>query len=112
MKRGSRFPRRLIRWTSVCVCFALALSILTINPLQIAGSKGGYAGRSGRERVVPPEPIPQQPNGRKVTPAPPVSGPPAASLPNLDEVKQRRHEAPRAPEPVSSTLRSRRKPLE
>lgn len=39
MKRVRRFPLRLIRLTSLSVCFALLLSALTNNPVQSKGSK-------------------------------------------------------------------------
>jgi hypothetical protein len=103
MKRTHRFPARLIRWTSSCVCFVLLLSCFVVTPLanldhnRTVLAKGQSSSQNG--------------NIKKVDPAPPVTGPPAANLPNLDEVKLRR-QAPRAPEPVSSTLRARRKPIE
>lgn len=43
---------------------------------------------------------------------PPQKGAPAANLPNLDEVRQRRDPEPEAPAAVPSTRRSKRKPLE
>jgi YD repeat-containing protein len=51
-------------------------------------------------------------NGKKLSPAPPVTGAPEASLPSLEETRQRRHVEPRARQPIPSTVRSRRKPLE
>src|SRR6266404_5446787 len=41
----------------------------------------------------------------------PQAGPPAASVPNLDEVKGRNQPAPSAPPHLPSTIRSRHKPL-
>jgi len=104
MRRTHRLPARLIRWTSLSVCFVLVLSCFVVTPLAKPDhkSKALAQGQSGS----------QNGKAKKVEPAPPVTGPPAANLPNLDEVKQRRQEAPRAPEPLSSTLRSRRKPIE
>src|SRR6266404_8308237 len=104
MKRTHRLPARFIRWTSLCVCFALVLSCLVVTPLgsfdhsSTALAQGQTGSLNG--------------NAKKVEPAPPLAGPPAANLSNLDEVKLRGQEAPHAPESVSSTLRSRRKPLE
>ena len=36
MKRARRFPQRLVRWTSLCVCFARALSCRAIVPFASA----------------------------------------------------------------------------
>jgi YD repeat-containing protein len=103
MKRAHRFPQRLVRWTSLCVCLALVLTSLAMVPL--AGGNNSIALAQGRS---------DSPNGkgRKVSPAPPVPGAPAASLPNLDEVRQRPNIVPAAPAPNPSLIRSRRKPLE
>src|SRR6266404_4470520 len=104
MKRTHRFPARLIRWTSLCVCFVLVLSCFVVMPVAnfdhnpTALAKGQSSSQNA--------------NVKKVEPAPPVAGPPAGNLPNLDDVKLRRAVAARAPEPVNSTLRSRRKPIE
>src|SRR6266481_7465698 len=104
MRRTHRLSARLNHWTSLSVCFALVLSCFVVTPQAKPNhnSKALQQGQNG----------PGNGNGKKVEPAPPVTGPPAANLPNLDEVKQRRQEAPRAPEPLSSTLRSRHKPIE
>jgi hypothetical protein len=51
-------------------------------------------------------------NVRKVKPEPPVKGAPPFDLPNLDEVKQRPQRGPEAAPAVSSSTRSRHKPLE
>src|SRR5205807_8182669 len=48
-------------------------------------------------------------NGR--TGARPESGPPAANLPNLDEVRGKKHPKPEAVPPIPSTMRSQHKPL-
>jgi len=94
MRRTHRLHARLIRWTSLSVWLALVLSCFVVTPLAKPNhnSKVLWQGQSGS----------QNGNVKKVEPAPPVTGPPAANLPNLDEVKQRRHDAPRAPEPVST----------
>ncbi|HEY8188612.1 MAG TPA: DUF4214 domain-containing protein, partial [Pyrinomonadaceae bacterium] len=42
----------------------------------------------------------------------PQAGPPAATLPNLDEVRRARQRRPKAPPPVPSTVRGPRKPIE
>src|SRR5438552_1194299 len=39
MKRARRFPLRLVRWTSLWVCFALVLSCLAIVPFASATGK-------------------------------------------------------------------------
>src|SRR5262249_2496918 len=51
-------------------------------------------------------------NGSRVTPLPGVLGPPAANLPNLDELRQRIHVPPQALMPLPSVDRSPRNPLE
>ena len=78
MRRTHRLPARLIRWTSLSVCFALILSCFVVTPLAKPNhnSKALSQGQSGS----------QNGNVKKVEPAPPVTGPPAANLPNLDEV--------------------------
>lgn len=100
MRRLHRLSVRCIRGISLTVSFALILSVLTINPLRSSAGKGLGHGRGGQLR-----------NGKSKGDKP-VTGPPAASLPNLDEMKQRGPEAPRVPHHLSSTLRSRRKPVE
>jgi len=42
----------------------------------------------------------------------PESGPPEATLPNLDEVRRKHHQKPEAPAHAPSVIRSRRKPIE
>jgi hypothetical protein len=115
MKRAHRFSPRLVRWISLSVCFALILSVLTTGPLQAVNGKGfGYERRT-KPITKPSPPVPQgrreppKGNGKKVDPVPPQPGPPAVSLPNLDEARRLRPSAPRAPEPVASTMRSKRK---
>jgi Tol biopolymer transport system component len=107
MKRLHRLPARIIRSTNVLICFALILSVIAgVVPFQTASSKesirlrqqGNGQGNNGRER--------------RVNPPAPRTGPPAANLPNLNEVQHRRVEAPRAPNTLPSLMRSRRKPLE
>src|SRR5262249_15810909 len=47
---------------------------------------------------------------RRVAPLPPQPGPPAANLPNLDDLRTRRNSGPvQAQRPIPSTMRSRRK---
>src|SRR5437868_14875739 len=55
---------------------------------------------------------PKKGQGRRVRPEPPQPGAPAATLPNLDEARSRLPREPQAPPPVTSTMRSRHKPLE
>ncbi len=107
--------QRLVRWTSLCVCFALVLSALAIVPFASVTGKS-RSGRNetptrrGSERVDLAQ---GQGNGqvRRVNPVPPQKGPPAATLPNLDEVKRRHDPAPKTPAAMSSSVRSKRKPL-
>jgi hypothetical protein len=73
MRRARRFPQRLVRWMSLCVCLALVLTSQAMVPLT--GTNNSIALAQGSD----------SPNGkgRKVTPAPPERGAPAANLPNL-----------------------------
>jgi YD repeat-containing protein len=104
MKRAHRFPQRLVRWTSLCVSFALILSCFVLTPLANFNHNSKVLAQGQTDSL--------NGNVKKVEPAPPVAGPPAGNLPNLDEVKLRGQEPPHAPASVSSTVRSRRKPLE
>src|SRR5437773_5045178 len=110
MKRARRFPQRLVRWTSLWVCFALVLSCLAIVPFASVTGKS----RRGRGTSPTVREGSGQGNGqeRRVTPPTPLAGPPKAGLPNLDDLRRsaddsRRH-GPRevhAPAPVPSTQR-------
>jgi Tol biopolymer transport system component len=102
MKRTARFPRQLVRWTSVIACLALLVSAVV----------GGPFAKNSRPTRLDPRNAQQNDEGRRVAPLPPRTGPPGANLPNLDEVKHRATEAPRTPEALPSLMRSRRKPLE
>jgi hypothetical protein len=103
MKHARPFPRRLVRFVSLSVSFTLLLSVLTNIPVGSASSKKPVTRGSDRA---------QDEKRKKADAVPPKSGPPEARLPNLDEERQRHRVAPRAPEPVESTSRSRRKPIE
>jgi len=103
MRGARRFPQRLVRWTSLCVCLALVLTSLAMVPL--AGGNNSIALAQGQS-------VSPNGKGRKVTPAPPETGAPAANLPNLNEVKRRRQREPEAPPDVPSIMRSRRRPIE
>src|SRR5260370_23425098 len=102
MRRTHRLPARLIRWTSLSVCLVLVLSCFVVTPLAKSNhnSRAVAKGQRGND------------NAKKVEPAPPVAGPPAANLPNLDEVRQRLQQATSAPIPILSTMRSRHKAVE
>lgn len=86
MRRTHRRPHAWIRFTSLSVCFALLFSAAAGIPVCSA---------SGREstRVRSQE---QHGNERRITPAPPRTGPPAPNVPNLDQVKHQQIPAPRA----------------
>src|SRR6266481_1086949 len=101
MRRTHRLSARLIRWTSLSVCFALVLSCFVVTPLAKPNHHSTVLaqGQSGS----------QNGKGKKVEPAPPVTGPPGANLPNLDEVRHRRQDAPAPPPQIPSTMRSPRK---
>ena len=95
--------RRAFPHISLCLCLALLLSGLSSRPIEAASGE-----RSD------PFSTRQQTSGQesRVAPLLPRTGPPAANLPNLDEVKRQQVDAPRAPEALPSTMRSRRKPLQ
>src|SRR3989442_3836057 len=99
MKRAHRFPRRLIQWISLSVCFALFLSVLA--PFHFASSKESKTPTHARNS-----------QGKKVQAVPPQPGPPAASLPNIEEARRRQHPEPEAKPNIPSLMRSRRRPLE
>jgi YD repeat-containing protein len=117
MRCTRRFPNRLIRWTSLFVGFALVLPMLLGAPSATA--KGPHPVKSSERSLKPTaqqsenrrQPAPKD-GGKRVDPIPPQRGAPAANLPNINELKTRRPVAPRAPEPVPSTMRSRRKSVE
>src|SRR5712671_6796631 len=107
MKRARRFPQRLVRWTSLCVCFALVLSSFVLFPSQVSIGKSA--------KFKSPAQNPQgngNSQGSRVNARPPQPGPPKGTLPNLDEMRfatdnARRHGARpvHAPQPVPSTQR-------
>src|SRR6266849_6980526 len=105
MKRARRFPQRLVRWTSLCVCFALVLSCLVVPFASVTGKGRGSRGSSPTVREG------AQGNGqeRRVTPRPPQPGPPAGRFPNLDDMRsateqwRRNGHTVHAPDPVPST---------
>jgi|GEM_PF-2486401 len=99
-----RLPARLIRLSSLCVCFALLFSAIAGIPFQTASSNNSIRIRQQAGR--------QNGNERRVSPPPARSGPPAANLPDLNEVRHATLEAPRAAVTLPSTMRSRRKPLQ
>jgi YD repeat-containing protein len=101
MRRARRFPQRLVRWTSLCVCLALIVTSLAMVPL--GGAYKSIALAQGSD----------SPNGkgRKVTPAPPERGAPAANLPNLDEVRRTPQPVPQPQPQIPSLMRGLRKPL-
>ncbi|MDX6528871.1 MAG: hypothetical protein QOH41_1161 [Blastocatellia bacterium] len=103
MERARRFPRRLVGLTSLSVCFALLSSGLINIPVQSASPEKGVSPGRGQ---------PQGVQSKKAKPEAPKQGPPEASLPNLDEAKQRRDDGARPPLIMPSSTRSRRKPLE
>ena len=117
MKRAHRVSQRLVRWTSLCVTFALVLTSLVVPFTSVSGKngKGRYRTARGSERVNhAPETSATQGQGngqgRRVNPPTPQPGPPPGRLPNLDDMKRatdqdRRNGGRRvhAPDPVPST---------
>jgi hypothetical protein len=86
--RNSSLRKSLAISLAILICFALLFSTLVI-PRRAAASGGQGQARQGR----------------------PEAGPPAANLPNLDEVRRKRQPEPQAPPQVPSTMRARRKAL-
>ncbi len=79
---------------AVLICCALVFSTLVVARQAAASGASGQGGGQGQTRRGTPE-----------------RGPPAADLPNLDEVRRKRHAKPQAPPHVPSLMRGRRKPL-
>jgi hypothetical protein len=52
MKSAYRFPQRLIRWTSACVCFALVLSFLALVPFHVAASQALTTQETERDKAI------------------------------------------------------------
>jgi hypothetical protein len=115
MPRTHRFPRRLVRLTSLLVSFGLMLSMFVVGPsgttakaprnLKTAlGSLNSLTPQStsGRERAP-------RDAGKRVDPIPAERGAPAADLPNLDQLRRRKPEKLKAPPPIPSTKRAPRK---
>jgi hypothetical protein len=100
MRRARRFSTRLVRWTSLCVCFTFVLSFFAVVPFPQAPTS--FAQGQG----------PPNGQGTSVPAPPPVVGPPAANLPDIDQVRQRPNTAPQAPMHLPSMQRTRRKGLE
>jgi YD repeat-containing protein len=107
MKRARRFPQRLVRWTSLCVCFVLVLTSFVLFPSQVSIGKNTRSGKPSANSGA-------QSNGqeRRVAPRPPQPGPPPGTLPNLDDMRSatdqwRRHggHSVHAPDPIPSTQR-------
>lgn len=105
MRRTHRLPTRFISWISLSGCFSLLLTSLAIVPLPLVSSKSALVSQGESNQGT-------NDKARKVKADPPQKGAPAANLPNLDEVRQRRDPEPEAPAAIPSTMRSKRKPLE
>jgi hypothetical protein len=105
MMTASLISRRFTQSISLGLCFALILTMLAVG--QVSLTRTAKAQSRGRDKS-------DQSNGtaRRVKPNPPEQGAPAFTLPNLDEVKRRRQNKAEAPNPVPSTVRSKRKPRE
>src|SRR6266403_458759 len=89
-------------WLACSLCLLLVISSL-VQPLISSASE---------RRLIPLSSSTQHPNseGTKVTPLPPERGTPTGlNLPNLDEVRYRQRQELKAPPPIESTMRSRRK---
>src|SRR5258708_33498717 len=78
-----RFPQRLVRWTSLCVCFALILTSVVLFPSQVSIGKNTRSGKPSANSGA-------QGNGqeRRVAAPTPQAGPPRAGLPDLDDLRR------------------------
>ena len=76
------------------------------NLKRVPGSLNSLTPQStgGRERAP-------KDAGKRVDPIPAETGAPAADLPNLDQLRRRKPEKPKAPPPIPSTKRAPRKGL-
>src|SRR5437899_69377 len=99
--------RHLSRWMVLPLGFLLILSCVTYPTVDASGSMPiSRLGKARRNAQV------VSGKAKKVPPVPPQPGPPQAVLPNLQAERHRRWPAPVAPTGVTSTRRSKRKPLE
>ena len=106
MKRARRLSQRLVRWTSLCVCFALVLSCLAIVPFaSVTGKSRSGRGSSPTVREGSVQGSSLNGQGRRVAAPQPQPGPPRAGLPNLDDVRRATPRVPRAPLPIPSRQR-------
>src|SRR5262249_50771001 len=107
------FPKRLVRWTSLCVCFALVLTSLAVIPFASVTGKSGRTRRSSpivREGSASSPDAQGQGNGPRLKVPTPLAGPPPGTVPKLDDLRratddERHHErkAVHAPDPIPST---------
>src|SRR5258708_29234233 len=106
MNCDRRFLQRTVRLIVSRLCLVGVVASLSIAPVSQAGNRrpwltrpitGQRNGQSGNDKA------------KKVIPLPPQAGPPVGTLPNLNEAKTRPTAVPRTPQPIPSTLRSRRK---
>src|SRR2546421_3438649 len=95
MKNAASSSKNMVRFTSLFLALALLASGISGSTKSVRFSQGAQ----------------QNGSGRRVAPLPPQTGPPAANLPNLDELRGRQNSRPvQAPHPITSTMRSRHKP--
>jgi len=97
MKYARPRSSRTIQFLSICICAAVVYCSLVMTPLT-----------SGKTSLLNQQNSNGQGQERRVTPPRPRRGPPAANLPNLDELRTRNAEEPVTPDAIPSTVRSRR----
>lgn len=101
MKNG----RKLISargWLAVSLCMLLVISSLVHPLVNFASERKPIVRSHSTQHLNAQE--------KKVTPVPPERGiPTGLILPNLDDVRNRPRQEPKAPSPIESTMRSRRK---
>ena len=90
MKRARRFPQRLVRGTSLCVCFGLVLTSFVRFPSQASIGKNA---RNGKPSAHPG--VPGNGQERRVAAPTPQTGPPKSGLPDLDDLRRAAEESRR-----------------
>jgi hypothetical protein len=107
MKRTRRFPTRLVRWTSLCVCFALIASSLVWVPLQSTNAKVGSSLNPVLSNHAPPSGFLSKLGGFLAALLIPQGGSPpsvpGANLPDLDAMRAVQPANPSAPPAIPST---------
>jgi hypothetical protein len=107
MKRARRLSQRLVRWTSLCVCFALISSSLLTVPFQTTNATGGSSKVLSRNNQTQSLGFLAKLGGFFAgLLVPQGGGPPSipgANLPDLEAARVANPADPVAPPPIAST---------